>query len=235
MSGNSAKNDDVTRNAKRNRFRSEAQSASNRRRWIVLGAVGLAIVGIAVGARWGGLFDPGAPSGAESPTAVSVESNDLPSGAESPTAVSVDSNDLPSAFASLPLAAEAATRNHAPYPLVTADASGEVRLPAAAFDDSVARHFTYVHNGRPIEFFVLKSDDGTIRAAFNACDVCYGGLLGYRQDGSVMVCINCGRRFPANQINLVQGGCNPAPLARQMEGDDLVIRVADIVVGTRFF
>lgn len=218
MSRNPTKKGDVTRDSKRKRFQSEAQSASNRRRWIVLGAVGLVIVGTAIGVRLGGFLDSGGPSGAESSAAGPV-----------------NPNELPSAFAAFPLATAAATRNHTPFPLAAADASGEVRLPAAAFDDYVARHFTYVHEGQPIEFFVLKSDDGIIRAAFNACDVCYAGLLGYRQDGSVMVCINCGRRFPADRINVVQGGCNPAPLARQIEGGDLVIRVADIIAGTRFF
>jgi uncharacterized membrane protein len=50
-----------------------------------------------------------------------------------------------------------------------------------------------------------------------------------------MVCNNCGRRFPADQINVVHGGCNPSPLERAVEGDSLVIQVDDIVAGLGYF
>lgn len=129
---------------------------------------------------------------------------------------------------------KAATVGHEPYPIVQAD-DGAVRFPLGAFDDRKARHYTYVHNGKPIEFFILKSADGVVRAAFNACDVCYTFKKGYKQDGDEVVCNNCGRRFPSNDINEVQGGCNPSPLKRSVEGDSLIIRVEDIAAGLRYF
>jgi hypothetical protein len=128
----------------------------------------------------------------------------------------------------------AATIGHDPYPLVEPE-DGAVRLPLATFDDLKAHHYTYMHEGRPIEFFVLKSKDGIVRAAFNACDVCFPAKKGYTQDGDYMVCNNCGRRFPADQINVVQGGCNPSPLDRAVQGDTLVIQVEDIVKGQGYF
>jgi hypothetical protein len=130
--------------------------------------------------------------------------------------------------------AAAATHGHDPYPLVTAE-DGTVRLPLSTFDDYQAHHYTYMHQGRPIEFFVLKSQDGVVRAAFNACDVCYGAKQGYTQDGDHMVCNNCGRRFPADQINVVHGGCNPSPLTRVVEGDQLVIPADAIISGSGYF
>jgi hypothetical protein len=128
----------------------------------------------------------------------------------------------------------AATIGHAPYPPVVAE-GGAVRFPLTTFDDYKAHYYTYMHENQPVEFFILKSKDGIVRAAFNACDVCFAAKKGYRQDGDVMVCNNCGRRFPANQINVVQGGCNPSPLQRTVEGDSLVIQVEDIVEGLRYF
>jgi uncharacterized membrane protein len=110
-----------------------------------------------------------------------------------------------------------------------------VRLDLATFDDHQAHHYTYMHQGRPIEFFVLKSQDGVVRAAFNACDVCYESKKGYVQEGDYMVCNNCGRRFPADQINVVHGGCNPSPLTRTVEGQTLVIQVQDILQGQQYF
>jgi hypothetical protein len=132
------------------------------------------------------------------------------------------------------LLVQAATEGHDPYPLVTAE-NGAVVLPLSTFDDYRAHFYTYMHEGRPIEFFVLKSKDGVMRAAFNACDVCFPAKKGYTQDGDEMVCNNCGRRFPANQINVVQGGCNPSPLERETVGDTLVIQVKDIIRGLDYF
>jgi uncharacterized membrane protein len=87
---------------------------------------------------------------------------------------------------------------------------------------------TYLGDGIMVTFFVLKSDDGVIRSAIDACDVCYRAGKGYEQSGDEMVCQNCGMRFPSAKINEVKGGCNPAPLTRVIEGDKLVIAMADI-------
>jgi len=157
-----------------------------------------------------------------------------PSGSAS--ALPADDTSLPESYrtGSQGLLVKAATIGHDPYPLAVAE-DGLVRLPLSTFDDYKAHHYTYMHEGRPIEFFVLKSKDGVVRAAFNACDVCFGSKKGYTQDGDHMVCNNCGRRFPADQINVVQGGCNPSPLQRTVEGDSLVIQVDDIVAGLGYF
>jgi len=128
----------------------------------------------------------------------------------------------------------AATSGHATYPLVEA-IDGQVRLSLATFDDMQAHHYTYVHNGSSIEFFVLKSKDGVVRVAFNACDVCYPAKRGYRLEGDEMICLNCGRRFPADQINVQQGGCNPSPIERRVEGEYLVIQEATIAAGQTYF
>ena len=89
--------------------------------------------------------------------------------------------------------------------------------------------------GEPVEFFVLQSSDGVVRAAFNACDVCFLSKKGYTRQGNEVICNNCGRRFPAELINEVQGGCNPAPLSRTVDGDTLLILAEDIVEGSRYF
>lgn len=115
------------------------------------------------------------------------------------------------------------------YPLVLADANGEFRFPAASLADKKARFFSAtLPNGKPINFFLIKSSDGVIRAAIDACDVCYSARKGYYQDGDVMVCNNCGQRFPSAKINEVKGGCNPAPLTRTMVGDSVVIKLSDL-------
>lgn len=112
---------------------------------------------------------------------------------------------------------------------------GQVRIPVQDVDDGKAHYYQYDNGQTEIKFFVVRSQDGVLRAAFDACDVCFPAKKGYSQDGDYMICNNCGRRFHSTQINVVEGGCNPAPLQREMAGDHLVIRVDDILPGARFF
>jgi uncharacterized membrane protein len=111
----------------------------------------------------------------------------------------------------------------------------EVIFPVKLFADGKARHFEHKDGEFTIKYFVLKSSDGVIRAAFDACDVCWPSGKGYYQDGDVMVCRNCGRRFVSVKVNEVKGGCNPAPLTRTVKGDNLVIQVEDILKGKPYF
>ncbi len=112
---------------------------------------------------------------------------------------------------------------------------GVVRLPVADLADGRAAFYTYRSGDKTIPFFALRSSDGVIRAAFDACDVCYLSRKGYHQEGDEMVCNNCGSRFPSTKINEIEGGCNPAPLDREVQGDMVVIRATDLENGARFF
>ncbi len=110
-----------------------------------------------------------------------------------------------------------------------APAKGRLEIPLASINDGKAHHFkVQATDGVMVTFFVLKSNNGVIRAAMDACDVCYRSGKGYEQNGDEMVCLNCGQRFASAKINEVKGGCNPAPLTRTIEGDKLVIAMADI-------
>jgi uncharacterized membrane protein len=110
-----------------------------------------------------------------------------------------------------------------------------VTFPVSLFEDGKARHFEHVDGKQTIRYFVLKSSDGIVRAAFDACDVCWPAGKGYYQEGDSMVCRNCGRRFASVLVNEVKGGCNPAPLNRALENGKLVIQVKDIMDGRQYF
>ena len=116
-----------------------------------------------------------------------------------------------------------------------ATGSTSVSFPASLFEDGKARHFEHVDGKHTIRYFVLKSSDGIIRAAFDACDVCWPANKGYYQDGDYMVCRNCGRRFASVLVNEVKGGCNPAPLNRSLQNGKLVIQIKDILDGRQYF
>jgi uncharacterized membrane protein len=50
-----------------------------------------------------------------------------------------------------------------------------------------------------------------------------------------MVCNNCGNRFATQQIGIARGGCNPAPLAARIVGDQLVIATQDLTARLSYF
>lgn len=129
----------------------------------------------------------------------------------------------------------AAKPNGGGAPTVVTAQDGIIQLPVGDFTDNKAHFYTFQDAGKIIPFFVLRSYDGVIRAAFDACDVCYAAKKGYHQEGDEMVCNNCGTRFPSNKINEVKGGCNPGPLTREVKGDSVVIQVTDVQAGAVYF
>ena len=85
-----------------------------------------------------------------------------------------------------------------------------------------------------IKFFAIKASDGTIKTAFDACDVCYYSNKGYRQEGQYMICNNCGNSYPISGLgteNKVGGGCWPGYLPSKIDGEDLIIKDKDIEKG----
>ncbi|WP_243156237.1 DUF2318 domain-containing protein [Clostridium sp. C2-6-12] len=84
-----------------------------------------------------------------------------------------------------------------------------------------AKFYPYESNGVKMEVLALKANDGTIRVAFNTCQVCYSSGKGYYvQEGKELVCQNCGNRFNADMVGKTKGGCNPVPIAEQSKVDD---------------
>lgn len=114
--------------------------------------------------------------------------------------------------------------------------NGVVTLPLQAVADGAAHYYTYrTADGSAVRFFVLKSHDGVVRAAFDACDECYRSGKGYRHEGDNMVCNNCGQKFASDRINEVKGGCNPAPLTRTVADNRVLINEQDLIAGQGYF
>ncbi|MAE49258.1 hypothetical protein CMI48_00355 [Candidatus Pacearchaeota archaeon] len=90
----------------------------------------------------------------------------------------------------------------------------------------------YEHDG--IKFFVVQAQDGSIKTAFDACDVCHGSKKGYRQEGDNMICNNCGNSYPISGLgteNTKGGGCWPGYLPTTTQGQNLIISLSDIEKG----
>lgn len=88
----------------------------------------------------------------------------------------------------------------------------DVVIPIANVSEKAAFYHAEI-DGTELEVIAVKAPDGTIRTAFNTCQVCYDSGRGfYKQDGDVLVCQNCGNRFPMDRVEVESGGCNPVPI-----------------------
>ena len=118
-------------------------------------------------------------------------------GRKSPITIIIVAAVAVAAAAVLSLPLLTGDRNPAPSATESASANpalndGRITYAVSLFDDGKARHFQYAdaESRTTIGYFILKSTDGVIRAAFDACDVCWRAGKGYYQEGSSMVCLN---------------------------------------------
>ena len=84
-----------------------------------------------------------------------------------------------------------------------------------------AKFYPYTIDGVNMEVLAVKAKDGSVRTAFNTCQVCFDSGRGYYiQEGDEVVCQNCGNRFKIEQIEIIKGGCNPVPIMTENKTDD---------------
>ncbi|MCK5541783.1 MAG: DUF2318 domain-containing protein [Desulfobacterales bacterium] len=82
--------------------------------------------------------------------------------------------------------------------------NGTLSIPVKDINDGQAHYFKVkADDGVMVSFFTVKSQDGIIRAAIDSCDVCYKSGKGYVQDGDIMICTNCGRRFASIVVGVI--------------------------------
>lgn len=92
---------------------------------------------------------------------------------------------------------------------------GDIVIPVSEISETV-KFYPAEINGIELEALAVKAPDGSIRTAFNTCQVCYSSGRGYyEQDGDVLVCQNCGNRFAMADVEVTRGGCNPVPITEE--------------------
>ena len=102
----------------------------------------------------------------------------------------------------------------------TAAASEDIKIVKSEVTE-IAKFYPYKAGKTNMEVMAVKASDGTIRTAFNTCQVCYASGRGYYvQEGDEMVCQNCGNRFQLDNIEIIKGGCNPVPIMEENKTDD---------------
>lgn len=86
--------------------------------------------------------------------------------------------------------------------------------------------------GTDLEVIAVKAPDGSVRTAFNTCQVCYNSGRGYyKQEGDQLVCQNCGNRFGMDDVEVTRGGCNPVPITEEYKSvsDDTITVSKDVL------
>jgi hypothetical protein len=98
--------------------------------------------------------------------------------------------------------------------------NGDLQIPKKEVT-ATAKFYQYKLDGVLMEVLAFRAPDGTVRTAFNTCQVCYSSGRGYYvQQGDVLVCQNCGNRFKASQVEIIKGGCNPLPITSDLKTED---------------
>jgi len=112
---------------------------------------------------------------------------------------------------------------------------GNIIINTSALSKGSSRHYRYQEGGKSIKFFVVRDGQNTIRAALDACDVCWKSSKGYKLADGAMMCVSCGMKFPLNRIGIASGGCNPHPFRFRTENNFLLITAQELMLGANYF
>ena len=116
--------------------------------------------------------------------------------------------------------------------------AGDLVIPISGISGK-ASFYPVTVDGTKIEILAVKASDGTVRTAFNTCQVCYDSGRGYyKQSGDVLVCQNCGNRFKLSAVEVEKGGCNPVPIFdenKTIDDTNITIHADYLKLATQIF
>ena len=109
-----------------------------------------------------------------------------------------------------------------------------ILIPTESVNDGHLHRFEYTtERNVTIRWIVVKKpNSASFGVGFDACEVC--GSAGYYERGSQVVCKRCDVVMNINTIGF-KGGCNPIPLAYEVNGGNLVFRMEDLLAGEKEF
>jgi FTR1 family protein len=110
--------------------------------------------------------------------------------------------------------------------------NGAVSIPLAQVSDGDLHRFEAREGGTAIRFWLYQKPDGKVATVFDACTIC--GPVGFFKGPNGVVCKNCAAPINGQSVG-TSGGCNPVPLKAEQTADAIVIREADIAVGSHLF
>lgn len=118
-----------------------------------------------------------------------------------------------------------------------ADTKGDLKILKSEVTEK-AKFYPYKADGVNMEVIAVKASDGSIRTAFNTCQVCFDSGRGfYTQQFDELVCNNCGNRFKIDKVEKIKNGCNPIPITKENKVDDgkYIVISKDFLVKYKMF
>jgi uncharacterized membrane protein len=98
-------------------------------------------------------------------------------------------------------------------------------IDVASLTPEVPRFFTYRHQDRNVNFFVLKVQD-KVFSFLDACVTCYPKKRGYQDKDGYVVCRACDMSFSVYKLEKGLGGCYPIRVSGRMEKGNYLIPLA---------
>jgi uncharacterized membrane protein len=89
------------------------------------------------------------------------------------------------------------------------------------------KFYTYLYQGKSINFFVLKIQDKVL-AFLDACVTCYPHKKGYRCEDGAVTCRYCNMKFSIYKLEKGLGSCYPIRIEGRMENGKYLIPVATL-------
>ena len=95
----------------------------------------------------------------------------------------------------------------------------------------------WTQDGTAMQLIALKDSADAPQLAYNTCQVCAGSPYAYFEyQNGVLVCQNCGNRFPLSSVGRVSGGCNPKSVTDyEVLGDSIVVSEETLAAGAASF
>lgn len=113
----------------------------------------------------------------------------------------------------------------------TLNENGDVVIQIADITEN-ATFYSYDSNGTAMGLLVVKASDGTIRTAFDTCQICNGSPYAYfTQKDDKFQCQNCGNIYSVDMIEQERGGCNPVPIM----ADEKTVTDTEIIIPAQLF
>jgi len=121
------------------------------------------------------------------------------------------------------------------YPKVVANGD-VVQLDLETVDDGRVHFFTFVHDGKNVNFLVRTDGDGRLHSHLDACYSCFKYKRGFVVEDEELVCIACRLAYDIDdEFWDFIGACAPIPIHSSIDDGALVIEERILVDAARYF
>ena len=111
-----------------------------------------------------------------------------------------------------------------------------VLLPRSMVEDGNVHFYTFMYDGRRVNFLVRTDGKGVLHAHLDACHSCYKYKRGFVVEESELVCIACRLSYRIeDEVWDYIGACAPISIHSSLEGDKLAIQRNLLERAARYF